>query len=278
MKNIITEVWTITPERAKFYLKNLSRDNRTINKSRVTFYANQMKEGQWQLNGETIIFSDKDTLLNGYHRMHAVIEAGVPIKFLVVRNVDEESFKTIDTGRSRNAADVYRMSNIPSYTNVAAIVRRYLKLCNRGSVSSFGIIKSAVEENITNSEMLRVYELHPDIFQDVNRYAACLCDKYRIYTASEIGGIICYLHLRLGYEMKFIYEFFNILYQYNLEEPMEFFPCKLLRERLIQMAFSNQRLSPRYKQLLLAKAWNLWRKGKNVKCLKIYDGEDVRFE
>lgn len=37
-----------------------------------------MSEGKWHLNGEAIIINDKGLTDNGYHRLAACIQAGVP--------------------------------------------------------------------------------------------------------------------------------------------------------------------------------------------------------
>lgn len=278
MNNLNVEVWTITPEKARVYLQNCSRENRAINRNRVLFYAKQMKDGQWQMNGETIIFSDKGVLLNGYHRMNAVVEANVPVAFLVVQNVSEDAFKTIDTGKPRSVGDVYKMSNILNSTRVASIVRKFVQL-----KSGFN---SATDENhgsfqtlrLSNSDMLGVYYEAPEVFQEFCNYASCLRDRYNLFAVSEVGGVMSYLHLVLGYDKEKIYEFFNILYQYNLEQPKDFLPAQLLRTRIIQTALKNQKMSLRYKQQLLAKVWNLWREGNEVKTLKVGENEIVRFE
>ena len=280
MTNLISEVCTITPEMAGVYLQNCSRDNRAINRNRVLFYAKQMKDGQWQLNGETIIFSDKNILLNGYHRMNAVVEAGIPVQFLVVRNVNEESFKTIDTGKPRSVGDVYKMANILNATCVAAVVRRYM-LLNKGSKVITSASHSSCDSlKISNTDMLATYYTAPETFQEFNNYACCLKKKYNLFPQSDLGGVMSYLHLSHGYDKSLIYDFFNVLYQYNVEDEnprKDFFPCKNLRERIVQAALKNQKLSQRYRQMLLAKAWSCWVANKDLKILKINDGEDVSF-
>jgi hypothetical protein len=64
-----------------------------------------MTEGRWKVNGDTIRFSGK-RLLDGQHRLHAIIQAGVPIWALVVEEIDDTAFDTIDTGRTRGAGDI----------------------------------------------------------------------------------------------------------------------------------------------------------------------------
>lgn len=62
----------ITPETAKSWLlKNVH--NRPLRDGLVTTYATDMANEQWQSNGESIKFSSEGELLDGQHRLAAVI-------------------------------------------------------------------------------------------------------------------------------------------------------------------------------------------------------------
>lgn len=64
----------ITPKDAEVLLSKYLH-NRPISRDK---YAIQMSEGKWHLNGEAIIINDKGLTDNGYHRLAACIQAGVP--------------------------------------------------------------------------------------------------------------------------------------------------------------------------------------------------------
>ena len=78
----------ITPAMAQHYLdKNHSR-NRTIKKRQVEKYCKMMAEGNWNSgNGESIKISDKGTLLDGQHRLMAVIAYGKPVSMMVIEGI-----------------------------------------------------------------------------------------------------------------------------------------------------------------------------------------------
>jgi hypothetical protein len=65
-----------------------------------------MLGGNWGLTGQGIIFDDKGRLLDGQHRMHAVILANVPVKFMVVRGISPDMFSRLDVGNKRTSSDV----------------------------------------------------------------------------------------------------------------------------------------------------------------------------
>jgi hypothetical protein len=74
-----------------------TKNNRNIRKRHVTFLARQIKDGLWKTNGATIVFNG-DQLIDGQHRLMAVIQSGHAIVAPVVRGVDTGAFETIDTG------------------------------------------------------------------------------------------------------------------------------------------------------------------------------------
>ena len=59
---------TITPTIAQYILDNCNTLNRPLNKKRVNQIANSIKAGEWQTNGETIIFSKNKRLLDRQYR------------------------------------------------------------------------------------------------------------------------------------------------------------------------------------------------------------------
>ena len=107
MQNQSTEVVeTITPEMAIDYLsKNIDGvyANRALTRSDIVKYANEMKAGNWRVDVNPIMFDVKGRMIDGQHRLEAILEAEIPVNMLVKRNVSEESFKVIDTGHPRDA-------------------------------------------------------------------------------------------------------------------------------------------------------------------------------
>lgn len=88
-------VETIGPARAEEYLA-ANRGNRNIVQSHVAALARDISNGQWMLNAQPICFSRSGRLLNGQHRLSAVLEAGQPIEVVVMRGLPEEAFQTYD--------------------------------------------------------------------------------------------------------------------------------------------------------------------------------------
>jgi len=97
---------TIHPKEAASMLTRLHpKQTGRHNKGAILTYARQMKNGEWRKDLPSPVLVDWDNrLMNGYHRFHAVVTAGVPVRFFVVRGLDPESFGDVDNIVSRTLA------------------------------------------------------------------------------------------------------------------------------------------------------------------------------
>ena len=109
-----TEIKQISPELAKQYLTH-NNANRHIRKDRVALYAKQMRNGEWHLTGQGITFGKNGQLLDGQHRLMAIVESGVTVPMLVVTEADVVA--TYDSGLPRSLADQIRLED-PTKTGV----------------------------------------------------------------------------------------------------------------------------------------------------------------
>lgn len=75
-----------------------------------------------------IIINDKGLTDNGYHRLAACIQAGVPFQTVLIEGVKHETWTTIDTGKTRSAGDVFGIMGITNPTQKASIVAKYYAL------------------------------------------------------------------------------------------------------------------------------------------------------
>ncbi|EDL8063752.1 hypothetical protein CTA21_16500 [Salmonella enterica] len=99
-----SEIRPFDPDSAQALLDK-AIPNRKVSKSNVKKFAKDMREGKWTFNGEGIKISPDGELLDGQHRLLAIIEAGVAVELLVIFDVPFESLPTMDSGRNRSSAD-----------------------------------------------------------------------------------------------------------------------------------------------------------------------------
>jgi len=117
-----TRIEKITPTMAKLYIESNYGKQRSLSESHVVHLAQQMKAGQWACNGEPIIFDENDNLIDGQHRLNAIIRSGVAIDTLVVTGVKQTTFVTINSGKSRSNSDVFSIKGTANYNNIATCV------------------------------------------------------------------------------------------------------------------------------------------------------------
>lgn len=142
----------VTPEMAAEWLKR-NVVNRNIAMSRVNAYAEDMRSGNWQLNGEPIVFNESGELKDGQHRLMAVVKSGKMVAMAVVYDVSND-VSLYDRGRNRSASDALKISGIYSNRGTVSIARTYF-LVNGNSDSV--VAESKIREfHLTHADSLRV--------------------------------------------------------------------------------------------------------------------------
>lgn len=115
-------VVVVTPEVAKRWLAKNER-NRKIRDAIVDGYARDMGKGRWELTGEAIKFASDGSLLDGQHRLKAVVKSGTHVPMFVVRGLQSDSQHAMDTGAKRTAADALGLDGEQGSSILAATAR-----------------------------------------------------------------------------------------------------------------------------------------------------------
>ena len=141
----------ITPALAEKYIAK-NTHNRNIRQRTVDAYA---ADGNWQWNGEAIKFAVSGTLLDGQHRLLAIIQSGAAVKMMVIRGLPDSTQHTLDTGIKRTFSDVLKLRGENSYTVLAAIVRGVFFW---ESAQRFG---GATGLRAANTQLLKILDKYP---------------------------------------------------------------------------------------------------------------------
>lgn len=268
MSLVKTAIELITPEMAKEYLTH-NIVNRKPNKGQVAYYARMMSEGKWMLNGESIVFDNKGNLTNGQHRLMAGLLANVPFQSVVVRNVDNESFTTIDQGKKRSAKDSFSINGIPNGTNIASAIRKFIILnrCNVGSVNSLNTSDNLGEKKVSAQEHIDEYNKRPDFWQSEIQFARSCYYRCPVLLKTDIVAISSYLQISKGYNAEVVHDFFTQIF---FEECTENNTLSLFRRMVVNDAMSAKgvRMTTKYKTQLLIKCWEAFKKNKEYKVLR----------
>lgn len=159
---IKSAVEKVTPEiAAKMLEASDDIKNRNLSDSHVKWLADQMAEGKWSLNGEAIILDDEGMIVDGQHRLWAVVNSGVTIESMVTRGVDRKGFATIDTGTARTAGNVLAIVGKKDANALGAA----LSLIHRHEVGQMFTHGKAA--GFTTATGLSILRRHPEIEESV---------------------------------------------------------------------------------------------------------------
>ena len=240
----------INPDQAlRFIVTNES--NRIVNKVRVAKYAQEMKNGQWRTNGDTIKISRDGVLMDGQHRMHAVIESDLTVEFLVVDNLEGDALPTIDTGMPRKSNQVLQMRGEKHAVVLNSIIRSVCKIRSDNQMSTPYL---STQEIIDLTESL--VGIRETVLEVVKFAKQALCPP------SLIGAVYYEAKLRdKSLAKTFLHQIVTGL------DIVKGSPTFLLRERLIKNCKSKLKMTLNDVLALHIKAWNALRTGEEIQSL-----------
>ncbi|MCL2349600.1 MAG: hypothetical protein FWC50_15225 [Planctomycetaceae bacterium] len=99
---------TVTPDMAKQWLMN-NNFNRPLKPRLVDKYVRQILEGNWQRTHQGVAFDEKGLVIDGQHRLHAIVKTGQSIAMLIFLNENKMVHESIDNGKTRSLLDVVRL-------------------------------------------------------------------------------------------------------------------------------------------------------------------------
>lgn len=159
--------------------------NRPLRQRHVERIAAQIIGGHWKFNGDTIKLASSGDVLDGQHRLWAVIEAKLPIETIVVRDIEADAFSTIDTLRApRSGADVLALAGLSRYRGIASMALTWLIRYQRGTIERFRDPENRVE----NADIEVAFAENPQIIRAVER-----CAKFRGIVNTSTLSFVYYI-------------------------------------------------------------------------------------
>jgi hypothetical protein len=253
----------IGPDEAKTLLAINTR-NRHVSPRIVASLARDMTDGKWQMNGESIKVSASGKLLDGQHRLLAVIESGEAIETLIVRGLDESSQDTVDIGHHRSFADILSLNGEPNAHNLAASARTgwYMDTFNRIRVA---------HTIATTAELMTWLESNGQIREwlPVGRTVGFSPVRYVPSLATALGYLMARQNLLQSED------FWDGL-AHGGERPGS--PINTLRETLLRDLTGARRMSLVDRAAITIKMWNAYRDGRDDVKVAFYRGSGPRAE
>lgn len=130
---IQTKIETISPKTATQYLLT-NKHNRKLRDAHVEYLRNEILAGRWLPTHQGIAFDESGELIDGQHRLRAVIASNTPIKILVSRGVPKHvngdvnlfTMDVIDNGAVRTTGDQLALMHGIKNSNLTAATCRAL--------------------------------------------------------------------------------------------------------------------------------------------------------
>ena len=121
----------VTPRMAETWLKQNTlegKGNRKFRKAHARTIAEEMRRGEWKLTHQGIAFGMSGRLLDGQHRLSAIVESGTTQSILVFIDAPEDTFDNHDRGAMRGIADI-----LAKDAKLTSLGTTLVRLCTRGA-------------------------------------------------------------------------------------------------------------------------------------------------
>jgi hypothetical protein len=252
------ELVTITPQLAEEMLgKNLR--NRNPRPSRVATLASTIRSGDWMVTGEGIKFDTTGRLIDGQHRLSAVVEAGEPVDLFVFRNLNPDVQMVIDTGAKRSAADALKFAGIPGEANVLAAMARLAIIWVEGGYRRAAASSSRRE--VTNTEVVEWAVENPQAADSIPVARAVSGLGAPISTVAFAAMTLADI------DAEDAGDFFGSIA--NLRTQGKGDPIYTLLKRYELARAGKEKLSTPQHLFYIFRAWNAFRKGSELHQMKV---------
>ena len=254
---IVVKLVTVSPEMALEMLEKNTM-NRNIDQKRVDQYAQDMRCGRWQMNGTTIVFSDDGTLLDGQHRLWAVVEAKVSVPLLIVYNADKDSIVTMDIGKVRSASNIMQIDR-SAHSITAATLTKLLWLHD---CIDENLAPETCRMNISNKNLRSFYEEHKEMIEK----AAAVAERGGHHFVKSHMALAYCLISRSTAHSDMVASFFGTLKTgagLTAKHPILTLRARLLDNRLKVRTLSVQETLAAY-----IRVWNAYVRGKDLTAIR----------
>lgn len=253
-----TKIIKVTPCLAEEWL-NKNINNRKVSENSVRAYAQEMLAGRWKTNGESIKFDRNGNLIDGQHRLTAIVKSRATIDCVVVTGLDPESFDTVDIGKGRSTADNLCVKHIANFKRVAAalpVVTAYDDGVGRK------VVKHVRPNHVV--EILQRYPDLPDAIEEIGK------SRPLTLVQSLFDGLY-YLFRREDKALAMTY-----MQALRDGAGIEALTCwHRLRERLLKNRMEVQKLEDLHVCALIIKGWNCARSGTDAKKLSWHQHKEA---
>lgn len=113
----------VTPDIAAKFIEFVDQPHHRNKRPRkIEELTRILTEGYFLFNGDTLRFSSTGRLIDGQNRCHACVKSRVPFLAVIVQELSDDVFGTIDQGERRTFRDLLKFMGIPNAAAFAPVV------------------------------------------------------------------------------------------------------------------------------------------------------------
>lgn len=265
---ITTEMVSVDAAMAHQWLRHQNA-NRKLRPGRVSEFARDMLKRNWRVTGEALKFDPEGSLLDGQHRLAAVLEAAevepdISVLMLVVRGVPREAQDVMDTNSRRTGADQFKIKGYANYAALAAATKWSI-VWERGALYA-----DRDSRTVTHSDQLEFVQANPRL-EEITALAA---PKYK-FIYMPLGFIITSWWVLDRIDDDQAQWFFDRLADgVNLPD---LHPILALKNSLITLRMQKSNMPADVYMSMVMRTWNAVREGKTMQKMQIYkDGRPIK--
>lgn len=260
---------TITPEDAAKLMAANAENNRNINQTTVSTYTDDMTHNRWPYVADTIRVSETGRLLDGQHRMLAVIASGRPLKAILITGLPDGAISRIDLGRRRTVADLVDVNTkgtgVTQTKAIGAVGRRVLLWTDYG-------LRRGLGTRVLSPTEVSDYCLRPDVLPE-------LIESVRVVRAARLSAMVSAMYVVTArIDREAARAFFTGLTtgaDLSTGSPVLALRNRLIASRVRPLRDSRERTNPRLSDDLTAelvcRAWYAYRTGRQLLRVQLGD-------
>lgn len=239
----------VTPDLARTLLES-NTVNRKLSQRNISSLAKQIQMGNFKETGDTIKISKTGRLLDGQHRLKAIILANQAVDLSFCAGLDDNIFDVLDTGKSRSAADVLSVTGVKNPGDLSSAARHLMSIkSGKQSKSIF----------FSNKQILDFIESTPELVECV-RLIHSDNKKFKVIPTAGMAALY-FVFKELHHEQA---EDFMDKYYTPVDLKADS-PVFTLRDIFLRDSIAKKKMSIRDKMALVVLAWNAMRKNKPMK-------------
>lgn len=249
-------VVTITPDMARSWLDSNVK-NRKQRRDGIEAYARDIRDGNWLLTGDSLKFDWYGNLIDGQHRLEAIVLANREITTVVVWGVDPKAQDRVDTNILRQFRDQLRLRNVDHADIIAPMLRRIILWDE-----PYNERVQFNRNRVTAAELEAAFLKHKDNVQECAAYVAPFAKRADV-SASLLAFIFWILRSANDAEARDFVKKMSTGADLGEKNPIY-----VLRDRITKSKKNNRATIAQAEALWLAMfAWNAWMEDREVSRL-----------